>query len=71
MAQLSSDARFSLMSEPKPGKAISVLNDLLYQNTARWIGLSLAAALLDTQAHGDLRQRGPPSPLLLRYATGG
>jgi serine phosphatase RsbU (regulator of sigma subunit) len=72
MAKLSSDARFSLMSEPKPGKAISVLNDLLYQNTSQMDRfVTLAAALLDTQAHTvTFVNAGHPSPLLLRYATG-
>lgn len=72
MAKLSSDARFSLMSEAKPGRAISVLNDLLYQNTSQMDRfVTLAAALLDTQDHTvTFVNAGHPSPLLLRHATG-
>ncbi len=72
MAKLSSDARFSLMSESKPGRAISVLNDLLYQNTSQMDRfVTLAAALLDMQEHTvTFVNAGHPSPLLLRHATG-
>jgi phosphoserine phosphatase RsbU/P len=72
MAKLSSDARFSLMSESKPGRAISVLNDLLYQNTSQMDRfVTLAAALLDTKTHMvTFVNAGHPSPLLLRHATG-
>jgi sigma-B regulation protein RsbU (phosphoserine phosphatase) len=72
MAKLSSDARFSLMSEPKPGRAISVLNDLLYQNTSQMDRfVTLAAALLDSENHTvTFVNAGHPSPLLLRHSTG-
>jgi phosphoserine phosphatase RsbU/P len=72
MAKLSSDARFSLMSESKPGRAISVLNDLLYQNTSQMDRfVTLAAAVLDAQEHTvTFVNAGHPSPLLLRHASG-
>jgi phosphoserine phosphatase RsbU/P len=71
MAKLSSDARFSLMSESKPGGAISILNDLLYANTSQMDRfVTLALALLDSENHKvTFVNAGHPSPLLLHYAN--
>ena len=72
MAKLSSDARFSLMSESKPGMAIAILNDILYQSTSQMDRfVTLAAALLDFENHTvTFVNAGHPSPLLLRHASG-
>jgi serine phosphatase RsbU (regulator of sigma subunit) len=68
MAKLSSDARFSLLSEADPARAISVLNDLLYANTSQMDRfVTLAAALLDPVAHAvTVVNAGHPSPLVIR-----
>jgi serine phosphatase RsbU (regulator of sigma subunit) len=68
MAKLSSDARFSLVSEADPAKAISVLNDLLYPNTSQMDRfVTLAGALLDYQTHTvTMVNAGHPSALLIR-----
>jgi serine phosphatase RsbU (regulator of sigma subunit) len=67
-AKLSSDARFSLLTEPDPGRAVSKLNDLLYEFTSvtdRFV--TLAAAVLDPATHTvTLVNAGHPSPLLFR-----
>jgi phosphoserine phosphatase RsbU/P len=72
MAKLSSDARFALLSETDPGRAISVLNDLLYQNTSQMDRfVTLAAAVLDPATHElTLVNAGHPRPLLIRQGTG-
>lgn len=72
MAKLSSDARFSLLSQTTPAAAVSMLNDLLYQNTSQMDRfVTLAAALLDTEEHKAVFvNAGHPSPLLLRHSTG-
>src|SRR6266700_2709654 len=68
MAKLSSDARFALLKESEPARAISVLNDLLYPNTSQMDRfVTLAAALLDPATHQvTLVNAGHPSPLLIR-----
>jgi serine phosphatase RsbU (regulator of sigma subunit) len=72
MAKLSSDARFALLSETEPARAISVLNDLLYQNTSQMDRfVTLAAAILDPAGHTlTLVNAGHPRPLLVRQGTG-
>ncbi len=69
MAKLSSDARFCALSEPDPfAKAISALNDLLYQHTSQMDRfVTLATALLDYHAHEvTVVNAGHPAPLLIR-----
>ena len=68
MAKLSSDARFSLMSDSDPAKAIMVLNNSLYPNTSRMDRfVTLAAAVLDPVTHTvTLVNAGHPTPLLIR-----
>jgi serine phosphatase RsbU (regulator of sigma subunit) len=68
MAKLASDARFSLVSEHDPAKAITVLNDLLYPNTSQMDRfVTLAVALLDPRTHTvTLVNAGHPCPLLIR-----
>jgi len=72
MAKLSSDARFALLSEPDCGRAISVLNDLLYPNTSQMDRfVTLAAAVLDPAAHTvTLVNAGHPRPLLIHQQGG-
>lgn len=71
MAKLSSDARFSLLSQNSPGAAIAILNDLLYQNTSQMDRfVTLAAVLLDGEKHAvTFVNAGHPSPLVFRHAT--
>jgi sigma-B regulation protein RsbU (phosphoserine phosphatase) len=73
MAKLSSDARFSLLSQQEPGAAVSALNDLLYQNTSQMDRfVTLAAALLDSGSHTvTFVNAGHLPPLIYRQAKGG
>jgi serine phosphatase RsbU (regulator of sigma subunit)/pSer/pThr/pTyr-binding forkhead associated (FHA) protein len=72
MAKLSSDARFCLLTNPEPAKAVTGLNDLLYPHTSpmdRFV--TLVAAVLDPAGHTvTLISGGHPSPLLYRKADG-
>ncbi len=72
MAKLSSDIRFSVLSESDPAAAICKLNDLLYEFTVRLDRfVTLAAVILDPAAHtATLISAGHPSPLLYRAGTG-
>jgi serine phosphatase RsbU (regulator of sigma subunit) len=72
MAKLSSDARFSLLSQTDPGQAIGTLNDLLCQHFGQMDRfVTLAAALLDPSSHTvTFVNAGHPSPLIYRRATG-
>jgi serine phosphatase RsbU (regulator of sigma subunit) len=72
MAKLSSDARFALVSETEPGKAITILNDLMYQNTSQMDRfVTLGAAILDPQLHTlTFVNAGHLAPLLVRASTG-
>jgi serine phosphatase RsbU (regulator of sigma subunit) len=71
MAKLSSDARFCLLTEDNPGKAINRLNDLLYQNTSQMDRfVTLAAAILDPQEHVvTLVNAGHLTPRIFRAST--
>jgi serine phosphatase RsbU (regulator of sigma subunit)/pSer/pThr/pTyr-binding forkhead associated (FHA) protein len=72
MAKLSSDIRFSMLSESEPAAAISKLNDLLYEFTVQLDRfVTLAAVVLDPNTHSaTLVSAGHPSPLLYRGGTG-
>jgi serine phosphatase RsbU (regulator of sigma subunit)/pSer/pThr/pTyr-binding forkhead associated (FHA) protein len=72
MAKLSSDARFSLLTETDLGRAVRKLNDLLYEFTCQMDRfVTLAAAVLDPAAHAvTLVNAGHLSPLLYRQASG-
>jgi serine phosphatase RsbU (regulator of sigma subunit)/pSer/pThr/pTyr-binding forkhead associated (FHA) protein len=72
MAKLSSDTRFCLLTNADPAKAITELNDLLYQHTSQMDRfVTLAAAVLDPGAHRViLLSGGHPSPLLYKRADG-
>lgn len=72
MAKLSSDARFTLLSESDPGRAISHLNDLLCPFTTQMDRfVTLIAAVLDSERHMvTLVNAGHLSPLLYRSSTG-
>ncbi len=71
MAKLSSDARFSILSELDLGRAISKLNDLLYEFTCQMDRfVTLTAAVVDPRTHQvTLANAGHFSPLLFRQAT--
>jgi serine phosphatase RsbU (regulator of sigma subunit)/pSer/pThr/pTyr-binding forkhead associated (FHA) protein len=68
MAKLSSDARFSLLTEADPARAVGKLNSLLYEITSkadRFVTFGLA--VLDPASHEvTLVSAGHPSPLLVR-----
>jgi phosphoserine phosphatase RsbU/P len=65
MAKLSSDARFSVLSEPDLGRAVTKLNDLLYEFTSpmdRFV--TLTAAVIDPERHViTLANAGHDSPM--------
>jgi phosphoserine phosphatase RsbU/P len=68
MAKLSSDTRFCLSGDMEPGKAIGLLNDLLYPHTSQMDRfVTLAAVILDSATHvATFVNAGHPSPLLIR-----
>ncbi len=72
MAKLSSDARFSFLTEPDLARAVTKLNDLLYEFTSqadRFV--TLAAAVIDPVSHViTLASAGHFSPLLYRQSAG-
>jgi serine phosphatase RsbU (regulator of sigma subunit)/pSer/pThr/pTyr-binding forkhead associated (FHA) protein len=72
MAKLSSDARFSVLTESDLGRATARLNDLLYEFTSpldRFV--TFAAVLLDPARHtATLVNAGHMSPLLFRKDDG-
>jgi serine phosphatase RsbU (regulator of sigma subunit)/pSer/pThr/pTyr-binding forkhead associated (FHA) protein len=70
MAKLSSDARFSLLTETDLGQAIRNLNDLLYEFTCQMDRfITLLAAVLDPTRHTvNLVNAGHLAPLLFRRA---
>jgi phosphoserine phosphatase RsbU/P len=72
MAKLSSDARFCLLSEPDPARAVIALNELLYQHTSQMDRfVTLAAAWLDPATDAvTFVNAGHLSPLLVRRSTG-
>jgi serine phosphatase RsbU (regulator of sigma subunit)/pSer/pThr/pTyr-binding forkhead associated (FHA) protein len=71
MGKLSSDVRFSLVTEPDPARAVARLNDLLYEFASqadRFV--TLALVVLDPAGHtATLVSAGHPSPLLHRPGT--
>jgi serine phosphatase RsbU (regulator of sigma subunit) len=72
MAKLSSDARFSLLTESDAGKAVAKLNNLLAefaQQADRFVTLSLV--VIDPVKHElTIVSAGHPSPLLYKPAGG-
>jgi sigma-B regulation protein RsbU (phosphoserine phosphatase) len=72
MAKLSSDTRFCLLTNADPAKAVTQLNDLLYQHTSQMDRfVTLAAAVLDPATHAvTLISGGHPSPLQYRPVDG-
>ncbi len=72
MAKLSSDTRFSLLTQPDLGRATARLNDLLYEFTSpmdRFV--TLTAVILDPATHTTtLVNAGHLSPLHFRKADG-
>jgi serine phosphatase RsbU (regulator of sigma subunit) len=72
MAKLSSDARFGLLAEADPARAVARLNDLLFRQTRetdRFV--TFLAAVLDPARHDvTLVSAGHMSPLLYRHADG-
>jgi hypothetical protein len=72
MAKLSSDIRYALLTEADPGRAVSNLNDLLYEFTGQMDRfVTLAVAVLDPARHAvSLVNAGHVPPLLYRPGTG-
>jgi serine phosphatase RsbU (regulator of sigma subunit) len=72
MAKLSSDIRFSFLSESDPQKAIAKLNDLLYAFVSEMDRfVTLVAVVLDPSTHTvTMVSGGHSSPLLYRPSTG-
>jgi serine phosphatase RsbU (regulator of sigma subunit)/pSer/pThr/pTyr-binding forkhead associated (FHA) protein len=72
MAKLSSDARYTLLTEPDPGRAINKLNDLLCEYTTQMDRfVTLALAVLDPADHGvTLVNAGHLTPLVFRPRSG-
>ncbi len=72
MAKLSSDTRFSMLTESALGRAIGKLNNLLYEFTCpmdRFV--TLAAAVVDPVTHSvTLANAGHDSPMWYHYADG-
>jgi len=70
MAKLSAEARFCLLSEPRPDRAISMLNDQLCRGGIGDRFVTLAAMILDPVAHTfTLVNAGHQTPL--RYCVKG
>ena len=72
MTRLSSDIRYSVLTEADPGRAIAHLNDSLYEFTSKMDRfVTLVAAILDPATHAvTMVSAGHASPLLWRPATG-
>ena len=71
MAKLSSDARFSVLTQPDLAGAISKLNDLLYEFTSQMDRfVTLTAAVIDPRRHAvQLVNAGHFAPLVFRHAA--
>ena len=72
MTRLSSDIRYSMLTESDPGRAVAKLNDSLYEFTSKMDRfVTLAAVILDPVTHVvTMVSAGHASPLLWRPATG-
>jgi serine phosphatase RsbU (regulator of sigma subunit)/pSer/pThr/pTyr-binding forkhead associated (FHA) protein len=71
MAKISSDARFCMLIEPDPAKAITKLNHLMHQAGLTERFVTVVAAILDPKEHEvTLVNAGHPSPMLYRRETG-
>ncbi|MGL4554367.1 MAG: SpoIIE family protein phosphatase [Gemmataceae bacterium] len=72
MAKLSSDIRFSMLSEKDPEAAVAKLNDLLYEFTSsldRFV--TLIAVVIDPATHtATMVSGGHSAPVLYRPSTG-
>ena len=70
MAKLSADARFCMLTEPDPARAVTRLNSLICQSGIADRFVTLLAAILDPHSHMvTLVNAGHPSPLLYHRAT--
>jgi serine phosphatase RsbU (regulator of sigma subunit)/pSer/pThr/pTyr-binding forkhead associated (FHA) protein len=71
MAKVSSDARFCLLTEDDPAKAVSKLNGALQQTGMMDRFVTFAVAILDPKTHTvTLVNAGHMSPLIYRRASG-
>lgn len=67
MAKISSDARFSMLTEPTAAAAVVKLNDLMHQAGLTDRFVTLAVAVLDPTTHKvTFVNAGHPSPLICR-----
>jgi phosphoserine phosphatase RsbU/P len=71
MAKLSSDTRFSMLTETDPAAAVNKLNNLLYPHTSQMDRfVTFVAAVLDPLAHTvTLVSAGHQPPILVRRAN--
>jgi serine phosphatase RsbU (regulator of sigma subunit)/pSer/pThr/pTyr-binding forkhead associated (FHA) protein len=71
MAKISADARFCMLTEPEPERAVSELNTYLHLAGLSDRFVTLAGALLDPIRHQvTFVNAGHPSPLIYRQTTG-
>jgi serine phosphatase RsbU (regulator of sigma subunit) len=71
MAKISSDARFSMLTEPAPAQAVFKLNALMQEAGMLDRFVTLAACLLDTSRHDvTFVNAGHLPPLVYHHTTG-
>lgn len=72
MAKLSSDIRFTMLTDSNPSKSVARLNDLLYEFTSQMDRfVTLIASIIDPTTHEvTMVSAGHASPFLYRPATG-
>jgi sigma-B regulation protein RsbU (phosphoserine phosphatase) len=70
MTKLCADARFCILTEPRPAAAITKLNALVCQSGFAGQFVTLVAAILDPSSHtATLVNAGHPPPLVYHHAT--
>jgi serine phosphatase RsbU (regulator of sigma subunit) len=71
MAKLSAEVRYSMLTEPDPAKAVTLLNDQLIRGGIGDRFVTLALLVIDPAAHlVTLVNAGHINPLRLRHASG-
>jgi serine phosphatase RsbU (regulator of sigma subunit) len=71
VAKLSSEVKFSLLTEPDPAKAVGLLNDQMIRGGLQDRFVTLAVLVLDPAAHTvTVVNAGHPSPKVYRAARG-
>ncbi len=71
MAKLGAEARFCMLAQPDPAKAVAMLNDNLIRGGIGEKYVTLAAVVLDPEAHAvTVVTAGHYPPMRYRHATG-